>query len=88
MISFKALTSKLRVEELPCGAVRLIPSDDSARGAIVLKGGTSGRTWNWNGTGLDLATFGDDLEIVFAQGRATELRSRTHHRELDRRQCW
>ena len=63
--------------------MRLIPSEDSARGLVKLKGSISGHTWNWNGTGLDLTKLGDDLEIVFAGGRITELRSRTHQRELD-----
>ena len=79
-----AASARDREEELPCGAVRLIPSENSARGVIKLRGGTSGRTWNWNGTGLDLARFGDDIDIVFADGRATELRSRSHQHELDR----
>ena len=78
-----ATAARDREEELPCGAVRLIPSEDSARGLVKLKGSISGHTWNWNGTGLDLTKLGDDLEIVFAGGRITELRSRTHQRELD-----
>jgi len=77
-------TARDREEELPCGAVRLIPDKGSARGVIALRGGISGHTWNWNGTGLDLAKLGDDIDIVFADGRVTELRSKTHQPELDR----
>jgi leucyl aminopeptidase (aminopeptidase T) len=79
-----ATSARDREEELPCGAVRLIPSENSARGVITLKGGISGHTWNWNGTGLALTKLGDDLAIVFADGRVSELRSRTHQPELDR----
>lgn len=79
-----ATSARDREEEFPCGAVRLIPGEDSARGVIRLRGGISGHTWNWNGTGLDLTKLGDDLDIVFAGGRVTELRSRSHQQELDR----
>ncbi|HYK98439.1 MAG TPA: hypothetical protein VEU77_08615 [Candidatus Acidoferrales bacterium] len=78
-----ATTARDREEELPCGAVRLIPSEHSASGILKLRGGISGHTWNWNGTGLDLTTLGDDIELVFANGRVTELRSGLHQRELD-----
>jgi leucyl aminopeptidase (aminopeptidase T) len=82
--ALQAASARDREEELPCGAVRLIPSENAAHGVIRLKGGISGHTWNWNGTGLDLATFGDDIELVFTDGRVTELRSGAHQRQLDR----
>ena len=81
--SLRATTARDREEELPCGAVRLLIDENSANGVIGLHSAISGNNWNWNGFGLDLTAFGDDLDIVMKGGHITELRSKTHQKDVD-----
>jgi leucyl aminopeptidase (aminopeptidase T) len=78
--ALRAVCARDREEELPCGAVRTIPAEDSPDGIISFR-----RRPAWNGSGLDVTAFGDELDIVFRHGRITEVRSGPRQRELDQR---
>jgi leucyl aminopeptidase (aminopeptidase T) len=60
------------------GAVRTVPSPDSARGIIALR-----REPAWNGAGFPVAQFASHLDIVFQNGRIVELRGGSKRDELD-----
>jgi hypothetical protein len=81
----RAVCARDREEEMPCGAVRTIPAEDSVEGIISLR-----RVPAWNSWGLlDIDAFGDELDVVFSKGRITEMRGGARQAELDvQRKRW
>jgi leucyl aminopeptidase (aminopeptidase T) len=79
----RAICARDREEELPCGAVRTIPAEDSVEGVVSLR-----RVPGWNGRGIELAKFGEHLDLVFRGGRITELRGGARQAELDAERAW
>lgn len=76
--ALRAVCARDREEELPCGAVRSVPSPDSARGIIALRGLRA-----WNGAGFNVSRFAEHLDVVFEAGRVVELRGGSRQSELD-----
>ena len=76
--SLRATCARDREEELPCGAVRTIPRPDSATGIVSFRRGQTTR-----GHGCDLGRFTTHLDLVFQNGRITELRAGDKQAEAD-----
>jgi hypothetical protein len=76
--ALRAVCARDREEELPCGAVRSIPEPDSVNGIISLRRETA-----WNGFGIDISRFAEHLDVVFRDGRITELRAGADQEALD-----
>src|SRR5262249_19851411 len=76
--ALRAVCARDREEELPCGAVRSIPEPDSVNGIISLRRETA-----WNGFGIDISRFAEHLDVVFRDGRISELRAGADQGALD-----
>lgn len=71
-----ATCARDREEELPCGAIRIIPRSDSVSGIIAYRSGQG-----IAGT-LDLSEYTDNLDFVVSEGRITEVRGGPRNAEL------
>jgi leucyl aminopeptidase (aminopeptidase T) len=76
--ALRAMCARDREEELPCGAVRTVPAAEHVDGIVSTR-----RVPPWNGFGLDLNTFGTELDLVFRDGHVAELRGGSRQAELD-----
>jgi len=75
--ALRAVCARDREEEVPCGAVRTVPAPDSANGVIALR-----KTVAWNGFPFDVNEY-VPLDIVFKDGRITELKSSKDNAKLN-----
>jgi hypothetical protein len=67
-----------REQELPCGAVRTIPTPASVNGILSLR-----HVPAWNGVGLDIDRFGSQLDLVFRDGHVVDLHGGPLQAELE-----
>jgi len=77
--ALRAVCARDREEELPCGALRTLPDAASVRGVLRYR-----RRQAIASARVALDRFTADLELVFRDGRLTELRAGENQAELDR----
>src|SRR5262249_59922068 len=77
--ALRAVCARDREEELPCGALRTLPDAASVRGVLRYQ-----RRQAIASARVALDRFTADLELVFRDGRLTELRAGENQAELDR----